>query len=125
MLDLLIENGLIVDGTGNPGYYGSIGIDGDRVWVFRGSLRLSLPDAIRKMTSFPAQKLGLQDRGILRDGMAADITVFDPGSVKAPATRTNPKQFPIGIEYVIVNGELVVEQGQHTGALPGRAIKRR
>ena len=90
----------------------------------REERQLSLPNAIRKMTSFPAQRLGLQDRGVLRDGMAADVTVFDPRSVKAPATRTNPKQFPIGIEYVIVNGEVVVDQGQHTGALPGRAIRR-
>ena len=85
--------------------------------------QMSLPDAIRKMTSFPAQRLGIPDRGVLRDGMKADITVFHPGTVKAPATRTNPKQFPIGIEYVIVNGTVVVDRGQHTGALPGRALK--
>jgi N-acyl-D-aspartate/D-glutamate deacylase len=55
--------------------------------------------------------------------MKADITVFHPDNVKAPATRTDPKQFPIGIEYVIVNGTIVVDQGTHTGALPGRALK--
>lgn len=86
--------------------------------------QMSLPEAIRKMTSFPAQRLGLADRGILRDGMKADITVFHPKNVKAPATRTQPKQFPIGIEYVIVNGRLVVNGGEHTGALPGRALRR-
>ena len=91
----------------------------------REERQLSLPNAIRKMTSFPAQRLGLQDRGVLRDGMAADVTVFDPHSVKAPATRTNPKQLPVGIEYVIVNGEVVVDRGRHTGALPGRAVRRR
>jgi len=85
---------------------------------------MSLPEAIRKMTSFPAQRLGLADRGILRAGMKADITVFHPKNVKAPATRTQPKQFPIGIEYVIVNGSLVVDGGEHTGALPGRALRR-
>ena len=90
----------------------------------REERQLSLPDAIRKMTSFPAQRLGLQDRGLLRDGMNADITVFDPNSVRTPATRTEPKQFPIGIEYVIVNGTPVVDGGQHTGALPGRAVRR-
>ncbi len=89
----------------------------------REERQVSLPNAIRKMTSFPAQRLGLRDRGILRDGMAADITVFDAASVKAPATRTQPKQFPIGIEYVIVNGEVVIDGGRHTGALPGRAIR--
>ena len=85
--------------------------------------QISLPAAIRKMTSFPAQRLGLADRGILRDGFKADLTVFHPGNVKAPATRTEPKQFPIGIEYVIVNGAVVVDGGEHTGALPGRALR--
>jgi N-acyl-D-aspartate/D-glutamate deacylase len=84
---------------------------------------MSLPYAIRKMTSFPAQRLGRPDRGILRDGFKADITVFDPNTVKAPATRMEPKQFPIGIDYVIVNGTVVVDGGEHTGALPGRALR--
>ena len=90
----------------------------------REERQMSLPNAIRKMTSFPAQRLGLQDRGVLRDGMNADITVFDASSVRAPATRTDPKQFPVGIEYVIVNGTVVIDGGSHTGALPGRAIRR-
>ncbi len=85
--------------------------------------QMSLVSAIRKMTSFPAQRLGLPDRGILRDGMKADITIFHPRNVKAPATRTDPKQFPIGIEYVIVNGTVVIDKGENTGALPGRALK--
>ena len=89
----------------------------------REERQMALPEAIRKMTSFPAQRLGLPDRGMLRDGMKADITVFDPASVSAPATRTEPKQFPVGIEYVIVNGTLVIDQSSHTGALPGRALK--
>ena len=90
----------------------------------REERQMSLPNAIRKMTSFPAQRLGLLDRGVLRDGMNADITVFDPNSVRAPATRTNPKQFPIGIDYVIVNGVPVIDGGKHTGALPGRAVRK-
>ena len=85
--------------------------------------QMSLPNAIRKMTSFPAQRLGIPDRGILRDGMKADITIFHAGNVQAPATRTDPKQFPIGIEYVIVNGTVAVDQGKHTGALAGRALR--
>lgn len=85
---------------------------------------LALPDAIRKMTSFPAQRLGLPDRGLLRDGFKADLVVFDPGTVKAPATRSQPKQFPIGIDYVIVNGKVVIDQGRHTGVLAGRALRR-
>jgi N-acyl-D-amino-acid deacylase len=59
---------------------------------------LSLPEAIRKMTSFPAQRLCLPDRGLLRDGFKADLLVFDAQRVKAPAARTQPNQFPIGIE---------------------------
>ena len=84
---------------------------------------MTLADGIRKMTSFPAQRLGILDRGVLRDGMKADITVFHPKEVRAPTTRTNPKQFPIGIEHVIVNGALVIDEGTHTGATPGRALK--
>ncbi|MCD5398877.1 MAG: amidohydrolase family protein, partial [Dehalococcoidia bacterium] len=89
----------------------------------REERQISLPNAIRKMTSFPAQRLGLSDRGILRDGMKADITIFDANTVSAPATRTEPKQFPIGIEYVIVNGTPVIDGGSHTGQLPGRALR--
>ena len=85
---------------------------------------MDLPNAIRKMTSFPAQRLGLPDRGLLRDGFKADIVVFDAQRIKAPATRTQPKQFPIGIEYVVVNGKVVVDKGQHTGVMAGRALRR-
>ena len=90
----------------------------------RAEKHLRLPEAIRKMTSFPAQRLGLSDRGILRDGMKADIVVFNPDTVNAPATRKQPKQFPLGIPYVIVNGQVVIDNGVHTGALPGRSLRR-
>jgi N-acyl-D-amino-acid deacylase len=85
---------------------------------------LTLPQAIRKMTSFPAPRLGLSNRGLLRDGFKADIVVFDPVTVGAPATRGQPKQFATGIDYVFVNGTPVIDQAHHTGALPGRAIRR-
>lgn len=85
---------------------------------------MSLPAAIRKMTSFAAQRLGLSDRGLLRNGMRADICIFDPRTVKSPATRSDPKQFPVGIDYVIVNGLPVIDEGKHTGATPGRALRR-
>ena len=90
----------------------------------RAERHLRLPEAIRKMTSFPAQRLGLPDRGLLRDGFKADIVVFDPVTVKALATKEQPKQFPVGIEYVIVNGQVVIDQGENTAALPGRALRR-
>ncbi|MDA1189378.1 MAG: D-aminoacylase [Chloroflexi bacterium] len=90
----------------------------------RAEKHLKLPEAIRKMTSFPAQRLGLPDRGVLRDGFKADIVVFDPKTVKAPATKLNPKQYPVGIEHVVVNGEVVIQDGENTGALPGKGLRR-
>jgi len=90
----------------------------------RAERHLRLPEAIRKITSFPAQRLGLPDRGILRDGFRADIVCFDPATVRAPATRLHPKQYAEGVEYVIVNGQVVIERGENTGALPGRALRR-
>ena len=83
---------------------------------------LTLPEAIRKMTSLSAQITGLTDRGLLRPGMAADITIFDPKIVSDKATFENPMQYPLGIPYVIVNGVVVINQGQHTGARPGRVL---
>jgi len=85
---------------------------------------LGMADCIRKLTSLPAQTLGLRDRGLLKDGFKADVVVFDPITVRSPATIEQPKQFPIGIEQVIVNGQVVVDYGEHTGALPGRALRR-
>ena len=84
---------------------------------------LDLSEAIRKMTSLPAQRLGLSDRGLLRDGRKADIVVFDAQRVKSQATLEHPRQFPEGIEYVIVNGVVVFADGAHTGARPGRALR--
>ena len=86
---------------------------------------LTLQEAIRKMTSFPAQRFGLMDRGVLRPGAWADIVVFDLERVRDRATNLYPHQYPEGIDYVFVNGVLVVEGEQHTGALPGRVLRRR
>ncbi len=85
---------------------------------------LSLEDAVRKMTSLNATKIGLMDRGILRSQMAADITLFDPAKVKDLATYTEPFQYSEGITYVLVNGTIVLDKSKHTGATPGRALKR-
>ena len=92
--------------------------------LVREERKLLLHDAIRKMTSFPAQRLGLMDRGVLKDGMKADVVVFDPEGIAANTTKQDPKQFASGVEHVIVNGIVVVDNGQHTGALPGRALRR-
>lgn len=85
---------------------------------------LGLEAAVWKMTGGPAARLGLGDRGTIRDGAAADLVVFDPLTVRSNATYEEPRQFPDGIEHVIVNGELVVDGGRHTGATPGRALRR-
>ncbi len=85
---------------------------------------LSLVEAIRKMTSLPARKLGLWDRGIIRPGFSADIVVFNYYTIRDTATYDNPHSYPKGIEYVLVNGVLVVENGRHTGAKPGILLKK-
>jgi N-acyl-D-amino-acid deacylase len=85
---------------------------------------LTLEQAIRKMTSLPAQRLGLADRGLVRPGMAADLVVLDQDRVIDTATYEDPKRAPRGIDCVLVNGTLVVDDGVHTGALPGRALRR-
>ena len=84
---------------------------------------LSMADAIRKITSLPAQRLGRQDRGILRNGFAADLVVFDPLEIHSPATLESSRQFPLGVSHVMVNGVLVIDEGEHTGALPGRVLR--
>ena len=76
------------------------------------------------MTSMPAARLGLRDRGRLADGYVADVVVFDPARVRSLATYDEPRQFPVGIDDVLVAGVPVVENGAHTGATPGRALRR-
>jgi N-acyl-D-amino-acid deacylase len=83
-----------------------------------------LPTAVKKITSMPADQIGLTDRGRISRGMKADIVVFDAAAVKDTATFENPHQYPLGIEYVLVNGELVVEKGKHTGATPGKVLRK-
>ena len=120
---MFITDGLRIGGMPNPRTYGTYPkILGQLV---RDEKVLTMEQAIRKMTSFPAQRFGLAGRGILRDGMKADIVVFNPVTVNATATFANPKQFPLGIEYVLVNGKKVVEKGKHTGALPGEPLTMR
>lgn len=84
--------------------------------------QLTLEEAVRKMSGATAQRLGLRDRGLLREGLIADIVVFDPVRVRDHATFSEPHQYAEGIEYVLVNGTLVVDGGKHTGARPGRVL---
>jgi len=88
----------------------------------RDEALLTLEDAVRRMTSAPAARLGLHERGAIRDGAVADLVVFDPVTVRANATYDEPRRFPTGIEHVVVNGTLVVDDGRHTGETPGRAL---
>ena len=79
--------------------------------------------SIRKMTSLAAQRVGINDRGLLKPGMYADITIFDPNTIIDRSTYENPSQLPTGVSYVLVNGVPVVDGGQVTSALPGRALR--
>ena len=115
------SDGLLTGDMPNPRSYGTFPYVLGQFVREEGLLRLE--EAVRKMTAIPAQRLGLSDRGVLRDGMKADIVVFDPDRVQAKSTFEQPKQYPEGIDYVVVNGKLVVDKGQHTGALPGRALR--
>ena len=115
------SDGILTGEMPNPRTYGTFPYILGQFVREEGILRME--DAVRKMTSMPAQRLGLKDRGILRDGMKADIVVFNPDRVAAKATFEDPKQYPEGIDYVIINGKLVVDNGVHTGALPGRALR--
>ena len=83
---------------------------------------LTLEDAVRKMTSLPAQILGLSDRGQIHVGFAADLVVFDPAKVHETNSFERPKSYPLGIPYVLVNGVPVIDKGEHTGARPGRVV---
>ncbi|MCP4713056.1 MAG: D-aminoacylase [Planctomycetes bacterium] len=82
-----------------------------------------LPTAVKKMTSMPAEKLRIDRRGKLEKGFYADIAIFDPATVKDTATFEKPRQLPLGVNHVLVNGKLTVQNGEHTGTLAGRPIR--
>lgn len=86
---------------------------------------VSLEEMIKKMTSVPARRFGFDKRGLLKNGFFADLVIFDPEKIEDKATWANPHQYPVGVEYVIVNGQVVVEHGEHTGRLPGKIMKKR
>jgi N-acyl-D-amino-acid deacylase len=85
---------------------------------------LTLEEAVRKMAGFPARRMGLADRGILRPGMKADVVVFNPVTVKDMATFEKPHQYAEGVAAVVVNGQVALENGKMTGTRAGRALKR-
>ncbi len=119
-LALNIE-GPLRSGHPHPRSFGSFArILGEYV---RNRCLLRLEDAVRKMTSLNAAKAGILDRGILRPGLMADVTIFDPATVIDRATYLEPFQFSTGILHVIVNGQLVLENSRHTRTHPGRALR--
>jgi N-acyl-D-aspartate/D-glutamate deacylase len=85
---------------------------------------LTLQDAIRRITSLPAQKLGLRDRGLIRQAFHVDIVMFDPETVSDKATFANPHEYPEGIRHVLVNGKIVVDNDKHAGVAAGRILRK-
>lgn len=112
--------GPLATGHPHPRYYGTF----PRVLgrYVREEKLLTLEEAVRKMTSANAAKIHIYDRGLLRPGQWADVTIFNPDTVIDNATFEKPHQYASGIEYVIVNGKLVLERGTHTGARPGTIL---
>jgi dihydroorotase/N-acyl-D-amino-acid deacylase len=89
----------------------------------REEKKLALEEAIRKFSALPAQRMRLTDRGVLKQGMWADVVVFDPKTVRDLATFDDPNRLSEGMEYVLVNGVPVIEEGKMTGALPGKVLR--
>lgn len=115
---------LLGKGIPHPGAYGcyprTLGHYARELKLF------TLEEAVRKITSLPAERLKLRDRGLIVEGMSADITIFNPIKVKEKATYENPFQYPEGIEYVIINGKIVVEKGEHdTKVLAGKVLRKK
>ena len=116
------DSGVLVAGQGVPhprGYGNNARVLGEYV---RARHVLSLEEAIRKMTSMPAEHFRFEKRGLIKEGYAADITIFDPATIADTATFEKPHAFPNGVAYVLVNGVAVIRKGQHTGARPGQIL---
>ena len=118
----LATSGVTSQGKPHPRYYGT------HARVLGPYVRelglLTLPAAVHKMTGAAASALGLRDRGVLREGAAADLAVFDPARIAERGTYDEPHQYAVGVATVVVNGEVVIDGGDHTGALPGRVLRR-
>ena len=111
-----------VEGKPPPGQYGTYPRVLQR--YVREEKLLRLEEAVRKMTSYPAQTMGLFNKGVVRPGADADLVVFDPDTVRDRSTVEDPIQYPEGIEYVLVNGHMVVERGTFTGEMAGRVVRK-
>lgn len=118
----LSAEGIFLQSSTHPRAYGAFA----RVLAryVREERVLSLAEAIRRLTSLPAENLGLARRGLLAPGYFADVVVFDPDAIQDHATFEQPHQYATGVEHVFVNGAQVLRHGEHTGALPGRVVRR-
>jgi N-acyl-D-aspartate/D-glutamate deacylase len=115
------EDGPLAESRSHPRAWGTFArILGKYV---REEKLLTLEEAVRKMTSRPAARVGLHDRGILRPGMAADITIFDPATIRDVATFEDPNHYAVGVRHVFVNGRAVVADGVITNERPGRPLR--
>ena len=119
---MIASDGVLSAGKPHPRYYGTF----PRVLgkYVRQDKKLNLEEAIHKMTSAPAQRLSIRDRGLIKEGMWADITVFNADTVEDKATYLKPQQAPAGIEYVLVNGNVEVRKGKYTGQRAGMVLRR-
>jgi N-acyl-D-amino-acid deacylase len=118
----LAPYGVTGQGKPHPRYYGTF----PRVLghYVRELGLLSLPEAIRKMTGGSAAALGLVERGLIREGFRADLCLFDAARIADQATYDDPHRYAAGIALVVVNGTVVIDGGEHTGALPGQVLRR-
>lgn len=117
----LAASGVLRSGNPHPRSFGTF----PRVLgkYVRDEKLLDLSEAIRKITALPASALGLRDRGMLQAGCHADVVVFDPDNVGDRATWTAPHQYPEGMRFVVVNGEVVIDESEFTGKLAGQVLR--
>ena len=117
----LAPRGVFLKSSTHPRAYGTFArLLGKYV---RDEQRTTLPDAVRRLTSFPASNLGIKDRGLLQPGMIADVAMFDAATIADKATFDKPQQFAVGMRHVLVNGVAVLSDGEMTAARPGRAVR--
>jgi N-acyl-D-amino-acid deacylase len=117
------SDGLPTDGKPHPRLYGTMARVIEQ--YVRNEPVLTLEEAVRKMTSLPARKHRIAERGVLQPGWFADIVIFDPATIADVATYQEPRQHPVGVDCVIVNGEIAAQDGRQTGARAGRMLRRR
>jgi N-acyl-D-amino-acid deacylase len=116
----MAPEGVFLKSSAHPRAYGNFARLVGR--YVREEKLISLAEAVRRLSGLPATNLGLDRRGFLKEGMFADVVVFDPETIADRATFADPHQYAVGVRHVLVNGVLVLKDGEHTGALPGRAL---